>query len=99
MSGTSGDGIDASIIRSDGKSNYEGILNEYYAYDKEIYENNLTSIISMIIKISKEREYQIDMSTAYEAIQNPNGLPVPVGMFLNSQKKKDHNKNLISIVE
>ena len=38
MSGTSGDGIDASIIRSDGKSNYEGILNEYYAYDKEIYE-------------------------------------------------------------
>ena len=67
--------------------------------DKEIYENNLTSIISMIIKISKEREYQIDMSTAYEAIQNPNGLPVPVGMFLNSQKKKEHNKNLISIVE
>ena len=29
MSGTSGDGIDASIIRSDGKSIYEGILNEY----------------------------------------------------------------------
>ena len=24
MSGTSGDGVDASIIRSDGKSNYEG---------------------------------------------------------------------------
>ena len=38
MSGTSGDGVDASIIRSDGKSDYEGILNEYYAYDKEIYE-------------------------------------------------------------
>ena len=38
MSGTSGDGVDASIIRSDGKSNYEGILDEYYEYDKEIYK-------------------------------------------------------------
>ena len=38
MSGTSGDGVDASIIRSNGKSSYEGILNKYYAYDKEIYE-------------------------------------------------------------
>ena len=40
MSGTSGDGVDASIIRSDGKSNYEGILDEYYEYDKEIYKKN-----------------------------------------------------------
>ena len=30
MSGTSGDGIDASIIRSDGKNQYEAILDKYF---------------------------------------------------------------------
>ena len=38
MSGTSGDGVDASIIKSDGKSKYEGILNQYFEYDKQIYK-------------------------------------------------------------
>ena len=39
MSGTSGDGVDASIIKSDGLSKYEVILNKYYEYDQEIYQN------------------------------------------------------------
>ncbi len=52
--------------------------------DKDMFENNLTSIISMIINVSNEREYQIDMSIAYEAIKNPNGLPVPVGVLLRN---------------
>ena len=38
MSGTSGDGIDASIIRSDGISKYEVLLNKYYKYQDNIYE-------------------------------------------------------------
>ena len=37
MSGTSGDGVDASIIKSDGKSKYDVISNNYFEYDKEIY--------------------------------------------------------------
>ena len=39
MSGTSGDGVDASIIKSDGLSKYDEIINKYYEYDKKIYEN------------------------------------------------------------
>ena len=46
--------------------------------DKEKYENNLTSVIALIIKISNNRKYQIDMRTAYEAIKNPTGLPIAV---------------------
>ena len=38
MSGTSGDGIDASIISSDGSNNYEEISNEYFQYDQHIYD-------------------------------------------------------------
>ena len=39
MSGTSGDGVDASIIKSDGLIKYEVISKKYYEYDQEIYKN------------------------------------------------------------
>ena len=38
MSGTSMDGIDASIIQSDGESNYKPIIDEYFEYPKSVYE-------------------------------------------------------------
>ncbi len=38
MSGTSGDGVDCSIIKSDGKNKYRQILDKYYQYDSEIYK-------------------------------------------------------------
>ena len=39
MSGTSGDGVDASIIQSDGDTKYKVILNKYFNYSQNIYEN------------------------------------------------------------
>jgi anhydro-N-acetylmuramic acid kinase len=39
MSGTSGDGVDASIISSDGITEYSEILNLYFKYDQKIYDN------------------------------------------------------------
>jgi len=39
MSGTSGDGVDASIIRSDGKTKYKVILDKYFKYNQDIYKN------------------------------------------------------------
>ena len=39
MSGTSGDGIDASIILSDGKTEYLTIKDEYFEYSEKIYKN------------------------------------------------------------
>jgi anhydro-N-acetylmuramic acid kinase len=38
MSGTSGDGVDASIIQSNGYSKYEVIIDKYYEYDSQIYQ-------------------------------------------------------------
>ena len=38
MSGTSLDGIDASIIRSDGQSQYKSILDRYYEYDDKLIQ-------------------------------------------------------------
>ena len=37
MSGTSMDGIDASIIKSNGVDKYEAVFDQYFEYDEEIY--------------------------------------------------------------
>ena len=39
MSGTSGDGVDASIIQSDGDNDYQVILDDYFEYTQSIYQN------------------------------------------------------------
>ena len=39
LSGTSGDGVDASIIQSNGDFKYEIIRDKYYEYDSQIYQN------------------------------------------------------------
>ena len=52
MSGTSMDGVDVSIIQSDGKSKYKAILDKYFEYPKNIYKN-LTALRDKI-KSSKD---------------------------------------------
>ena len=39
MSGTSGDGVDASIIKSDGDTKFKVIKDEYFEYDNDIFQN------------------------------------------------------------
>ena len=41
MSGTSADGVDASIIQSDGDTEYKVILDKYFKYTQNIYNNIL----------------------------------------------------------
>ena len=58
MSGTSMDGIDASIIQSDGESNYKPIIDEYFEYPKSVYEK-LTKLRDKI-KTSKDLSKESD---------------------------------------
>ena len=55
MSGTSGDGVDASLISSDGIDQYDEIINGYFKYDQKIYENlhNLRGKILLIEDLQK----------------------------------------------
>ena len=39
MSGTSMDGVDASIIQSDGEKKYKVIIDKYFEYPQSIYKN------------------------------------------------------------
>ena len=41
MSGTSLDGVDVSIIESDGNKEFSSILDKYFEYDKEIIQKIL----------------------------------------------------------
>ena len=54
MSGTSMDGVDASIIKSNGEDKYEVVFDQYFKYDEEIYEQLVD--IRNKIKSSKDLE-------------------------------------------
>ena len=54
MSGTSGDGVDASIIKSDGDSNYKVIKDQYFEYNNEIYQK----IHNLKEKINETRDLE-----------------------------------------
>ena len=41
MSGTSLDGVDVSVIKSDGKREFSSILDRYFEYDKELIQKIL----------------------------------------------------------
>ena len=52
MSGTSMDGVDASIISSDGESKYKVISNKYFQYNENLY-SKLTRLRDKI-NVSKD---------------------------------------------
>ena len=61
MSGTSGDGVDASIISSDGITEYSEILNLYFKYDQKIYDN-LHDIKGKILKQEDLEKYKSEIN-------------------------------------
>ncbi len=64
MSGTSMDGVDASIIQTDGKQEYKAILDKYFEYPKTIY-NNLTTLRDKI-KSSKDQKKHLKQIKSVE---------------------------------
>ena len=62
MSGTSGDGVDASVIKSNGIDQYESIKDKYFEYDSDIYKDihNIKDKIHTIEHLNKfKKELEI----------------------------------------
>ena len=58
MSGTSMDGIDVSILKSDGEDRFEIVFDQYFEYDEEIYEE----LINIRDKINSSKDLKINLS-------------------------------------
>ena len=67
MSGTSMDGVDASIIRSDGKAKYTAILDKYFQYPKGIYKN-LTTLRDKIKNSKDIKKYRKQLKSIEKKI-------------------------------
>ena len=65
MSGTSGDGVDASIIKSDGQNQYEAVLDKYFEYSVQIQEN----IHTLKDKIANSSEKLIEFSKEISSLE------------------------------
>ena len=59
MSGTSMDGIDASIIKSNGEDKYETVFDQYFKYDEEIYRE----LVNIRNKINTSQDLEINSIT------------------------------------
>ncbi len=61
MSGTSGDGVDASIIQTDGINQYKLIKNKYFEYDLDIYKD-IHNLKEKIHKIDHLEEFNKEIN-------------------------------------
>ena len=65
MSGTSGDGVDASIILSDGENQFKLLEEKYYEYDNDLFDEYHK--LKKKINTSKDLNYY---STSIKSIEN-----------------------------
>ncbi len=61
MSGTSGDGVDASIIETNGVNQYHLIKDKFYEYDSDIYQN-IHNLKEKIHKIEHLKVYNNELN-------------------------------------
>ena len=86
MSGTSMDGVDASIIKSNGEDKYEVVFDQYFEYDKGIYEE----LVDIRNKIKSSKDLEVN-STALKNIERK------ITLFHASACNKIINENPINI--
>ncbi|MDB9745644.1 anhydro-N-acetylmuramic acid kinase [Candidatus Pelagibacter sp.] len=62
MSGTSMDGIDASIIRSDGENEYQSTFDEFFEYDQALYKD----LVNLRNKINSAKDIIVNSELVSE---------------------------------
>ena len=61
MSGTSMDGVDVSLIKSDGIDQFTNVLDEYYEYDEGLYKE-LINIRNSVLKIYDLKKHSTELN-------------------------------------
>ena len=86
MSGTSMDGIDASIIKSNGEDGYKVVLDQYFKYDDKLYEE--------LVEIRNKINSTNDLKTNLIALSD---IEKKITLFHAFVSKKIINENDINI--
>ena len=86
MSGTSMDGVDASIIKSNGEDKYEVVFNQYFKYDEKIYEE----LVNIRNKINSSKDLELNSIAL-------NDIEKKITLFHASVCEKIISKNPINI--
>ena len=86
MSGTSMDGVDASIIKSNGEDKYEVVFNQYFKYDEKIYEE----LVNIRNKINSSKDLEHNSIAL-------NDIEKKITLFHASVCEKIISKNPINI--
>ena len=89
MSGTSGDGVDASVINSDGKGQFKVLLNKYFKYTDDISEN-IYKLKRNINKLEDIRKFLAEINDLERKITLFHSNAV-----LNCKKNNDFDIDLI----
>jgi len=50
--------------------------------DADLFEDNLTSVVKILIDITAERAYKVDWDLAKQVIRQANGIPIEIGGFV-----------------
>ena len=67
MSGTSGDGVDASIIESNGKDQFQVIKDKYFEYDSSTYKE-IHDLKDKIFNASDLKKFSKDLTNLQRKI-------------------------------
>ena len=86
MSGTSMDGVDASIIKSNGEDKYEVIYDQYFKYDEKIYKE----LVNIRNKINSSKDLELNSIAL-------NDIEKKITLFHASVCEKIISKNPINI--
>ena len=86
MSGTSMDGIDVSVIKSNGEDKYEEVFDQYFKYDDEIYEE----LVDIRNKVNSSSDLEVN-SIALAKIERK------ITLFHAYVCKKVINEKLINV--
>ena len=86
MSGTSMDGVDASIIKSNGEDKYEVIYDQYFKYDEKIYKE----LVNIRNKINSYKDLELNSIAL-------NDIEKKITLFHASVCEKIISKNPINI--
>ena len=86
MSGTSMDGVDASIIKSNGEDKYEVIFDQYFKYDEKIYKE----LVNIRNKINSSKDLELNSIAL-------NDIEKKITLFHASVCEKIISKNPINI--